>query len=222
MERWQKHETDFKRLQSRLSEIQAIDFFSSPKKEDTLAHIQMLSDALQQATGISAALSQQEPEPLMLSEYKDKIWVTRAGMHIDRLASAWLIKRFLDVGASFEFVPADGIIPSNTGKIPFDMYGASFGHRGEDCTFEMLLKRFGLTNDVGLSALAQIVHDIDLKDNKFGRIEAAGIDFVVLSFRQKWKDDEVLLEKGLALFDALYDKLQPEKQGEGQTSGGER
>ena len=206
---WQKYESDFKRLQSRLAEIQAIDFFSSPKREDAVVAHQMLSDGLQKAKGISVMTSQQEPKPRMLSEYKGKIWVTRVGMHIDRLASAWLIKRFLDSEAGFEFVSADGLPPANSDKIPFDIYGAFLGHRGEDCTFETLLKRFGLTDDTALNTLAQIVHDIDLKDNKFGRTEAPGIDFVVLSFRQKWKDDEALLEKGLALFDALYDKLRP-------------
>ena len=236
---WQKYEADFKRLQSKLAEIQAIDFFSSPKKEDALVTLKMFSDTLQKAKGISVMPSQIKPEPLKLSEYKGKTWVTRAGMHIDRLASAWLIKRFLDSNARFdfdtasgfdmpaatqptatqskEFVSADGTLPSNTDKIPFDMYGVPLGHHGEDCTFETLLKRFGLTDDTALNALAQIVHDIDLKDNKFGRTEAAGIDFVVLSFRQKWKDDEMLLEKGLALFDALYDKLRPEELNKGKT-----
>ncbi len=217
VETWQKYEAENKRLQSRLAEIQAIDFFSSPKKKDALAALEMLSDTLQRAKGISEMPSQIKPEPLMVSEYKNKIWVTRAGMHIDRLASAWLIKRFLDSIARFEFVPAGVVLPSTEDKIPFDMYGASFSHHGEDCTFETLLKCFRLENDVALSALAQIVHDIDIKDNKFGRTEAAGIDFVVLSFRQKWKDDEVLLEKGLALFDALYDKLRPEELNKGKT-----
>jgi hypothetical protein len=215
VETWGKYEAEKKRLQSRLDEIQAIDFFGASNKENALATLNMLSDTLQKAKGVSEIPSQQELEPLILCEYKDKIWVTRAGMHIDRLGSAWLIKRFLDANARFEFVPANELLPSDTDKIPFDMYGASLGHHDEDCTFETLLVRFGLTNDMALSVLAQIVHDIDLKDDKFGRTEAVGVDFVVLSLRQKWEDDEVLLEKGLALFDALYDKL---RANEGKTS----
>jgi hypothetical protein len=89
------------------------------------------------------------------------------------------------------------------------MYGVSFGHHGEDCTFETLLQRFGLTSDPALNALAQIVHDVDLKDSKFGRSEAAGIDLVVQSLRQQWPEDAALLEQGLALFEALYHRLRP-------------
>ncbi len=204
---WQKYEADWQRLQSRLAKIQAIDFFGAPKKENALATLEIFSDTLQKTKGISVAPSQQEPEALKLSEYQDKIWVTRAGMHIDRLASAWLIRRFLDANARFEFVPSGQTFSSLEDKIPFDMYGVSFGHHGEDCTFETLLKRFGLADDPALNTLAQIVHDIDLKDSKFGRSEAAGVDLVVQSFRQQWKEDAVLLEKGLALFDALYSQL---------------
>jgi hypothetical protein len=203
----EKYETEGRRLRSRLNEIQAIDFFKSPRREDALAALRMFSNMLQKAKEITAISPSQEAKPLERSEYRGKTWVTRAGMHIDRLASAWLIKRFLDPDARFEFIPTGQTPPSAEGKIPFDIYGAFFSHRGEDCTFETLLKCFGLTDDPALNTLAQIVHDVDLKDDKFGRDEAAGIDLVVQALRERWGEDEVLLEKGLSLFDALYEKL---------------
>lgn len=217
-EAWEKYETEGQRLQSRLAEIEAIDFFNAPQKAEALAILKLFSDTLQKAKGVSAVTPPSDLPQLARSEYKDKIWVTRAGMHIDRLASAWLIRRFVDANARFDFVTAsptqskefvsDGGLPPSTGeKIPFDMYGAFFGHHGEDCTFETLLKHFGLTDDTALNELAQLIHDIDLKDDKFGRRAATGIDFVVRSLRQRWEDDQTLLEKGLDLFDALYDQL---------------
>ncbi len=99
------------------------------------------------------------------------VWVTRQGVHVDRIASAWLIRRFIDPEARFKFVPAKGYVPE-PGELRFDMFEAEFTHEGDRCTFEVLLARAGLA-DPALAAIGEIVHDIDLKDAKFGREETA-------------------------------------------------
>jgi hypothetical protein len=130
-------------------------------------------------------------------------WVTRPRPHIDRIASAWLIKRFVDDQARFAFAdPADA-----PGKgVPYDIVGAEFGHQGEDCTFETLLKRAGL-RDRRLKALAEIVHEADLRDGKFARPEAAGIELTLKGLASTHHDDHELLDRGMAVFDALYGAL---------------
>ena len=119
---------------------------------------------------------------------------------MDRLASAWLIKRFIDPEADFLFVPAEEFPPD---AIPFDALGAELGHQGEDCTFETLLKRSGL-RDPRLTHLAEIVHEVDLRDQKFHREEARGIDLAIRALVTALKDDHELLAHGLTLFDGLY------------------
>ena len=127
--------------------------------------------------------------------------MTRRNLHIDRLASAWLIKQFIDRRPRFYFV-AEG--ETVEGGIPFDMFGAEFTHQGEDCTFEMMIKRFGLGGDPALSQMAEIVHDIDLKDDKFHRHEAAGLDAVVRGLGELLKDDRKLIRQAGVVFDGLY------------------
>jgi hypothetical protein len=130
------------------------------------------------------------------------VWVTRTGIHIDRIASAWLIRRFIDPEARFKFVPSKGYGPQKN-ELRFDMFDADFTHDGELCTFEVLLRDFGIT-DPALKPLGEIVHDIDLKDAKFSRPEGAGIDHLVAGIAWTQPDDEGRLAQGGALFDALY------------------
>ena len=127
--------------------------------------------------------------------------MTRRNLHIDRLASAWLISQFIDKRPRFYFVGDDETIE---GGIPFDMFGAEFTHQGEDCTFETLLKRFGLTDISGLRELAQIVHDIDLKDDKFNRLEAVGLNAIINGLSESLHDDRKLLQQCGAVFDGLF------------------
>jgi len=134
-------------------------------------------------------------------------WVTRPRPHIDRIASAWLIKRFVDDQARFAF--ADPVDAPKKG-IPFDMVGAEFGHHGPDCTFETLLKRFKLT-DRRLRALAEIVHEADLGDGKFPRPEATGVDLALKGLAATIHDDHELLGRGMAVFDGLYATLRPRR-----------
>jgi hypothetical protein len=130
-------------------------------------------------------------------------WVTRPRPHVDRLASAWLIKRFIDPDARFSFLPPEEF-PSDA--VPFDAVGADLGHQGEDCTFETILKRSGL-RDGRLGQLAQIVHEVDLHDQKFHRDEARGVELAIRGLLASVKDDQEVLAHGLTLFDALYAAL---------------
>ena len=128
--------------------------------------------------------------------------MTRKNPHIDRLASGWLIKRFIDTRPRFSFI-TEG--ESTENALTFDMVGANFTHQGEDCTFETLLKSFGLDNDFVLRQIAEIVHDIDLKDNKFNRSEAVGVNSVVRGISEVFMDDNERLKQSLSIFDGLYE-----------------
>ena len=129
-------------------------------------------------------------------------WVTRKGVFIDRIASAWLIRRFIDPDARFKFVLAQGYKPAD-GELRFDMYRGEYGHEGDSCTFETLLRRFQIT-DPALTAIAEIVHDLDLKDDKFGRLEASGVLAVVKGITAGLEDDAQRLARGSPVFDGLY------------------
>ena len=131
-----------------------------------------------------------------------RTWVTRAGVFVDRIASAWLIRRFIDAAARFSFVAPQGYRPA-PGELRFDMFEAEYTHEGARCTFETLLARFGLT-DPALQAIGEIVHDIDCKDDRFTRAEAAGIATVLQGIAAAAPDDATRLARGGTLFDDLY------------------
>jgi len=119
------------------------------------------------------------------------------------MASAWLIRRFIDPDARFKFVPPKGYKPL-PGELRFDMFEAEFTHEGDRCTLEVLIERTGI-HDPGLSPIAEIVHDIDLKDSKFGRQDTIGIERLIAGIAMTHKDDEVRLERGCAVFNDLYE-----------------
>src|SRR5207249_9550599 len=132
-------------------------------------------------------------------------WVTRQGVYIDRIASAWLIRRFIDPVAHFKFVAPEGYRP-RPGELRFDMFEAEYTHEGDTCTFETLLTRFGL-GDRALRLIAEIVHDIDCKETKFGRPETPGIERLIAGIAKQNPEDDTRLEHGTALFDALHAAL---------------
>ncbi len=131
-----------------------------------------------------------------------KTWVTREHVQIDRIASAWLIRRFIDPGARFKFVPGRAYAP-RANELRFDMFEGEYTHVGDRCTFEVLLQRAGL-DDAALSAIGEIIHDIDLKDGKYGREETAGIRTVMAGIAGAHPDDEQRLARGAAVLDDLY------------------
>ena len=134
-------------------------------------------------------------------EYRGRTWVTRPGVRVDRLASAWWIRRFLDPEARFAFA-VDRSKPV-AGQLRFDMFEAEFTHEGDKCTFEVLLDHFAV-DDPALRAIAEVVHDLDLKDGKFGRPETEGIGRVIAGIASPGNADEQRLQLGQGLFDALY------------------
>lgn len=145
-------------------------------------------------------------EPAGSSEAPDSVppgrtWVTRKGVFVDRIASAWLIKRRIDPEARFKFVAARGYV-ARPRELRFDMPGAEYSHVGEDCTFQTLLRRFAL-RDRALRAIGEVVHDIDCKDEKFGRPETAGISTLLRGVAQATPDDAARLERGFQVFDDL-------------------
>jgi hypothetical protein len=133
---------------------------------------------------------------------RGRTWVTREGIFVDRIASAWLIRRFIDPDARFRFVPP-GRYRAGPAELCFDMPGADYTHEGDRCTFETLLRRFELDDPV-LADIAEIVHDIDLADGKFGRADAVGIRRVLAGIAATSPQDPTRLERGAALFDGLY------------------
>jgi hypothetical protein len=135
-------------------------------------------------------------------DLKGKVWVTRRGVYVDRIACAWLIRRFIDPDARFKFVTHKGYKPQ-VGELRFDMFEAEFTHKGDCCSFEVLLDRIGLT-DPALKAIAEIVHDIDLKDAKFARPETAGIARLITGVAVPGNTDEERIERGSAIFEDLY------------------
>ena len=184
------------RLRQRLAEIEALDFFGAPGREIAEALVAGLEARMGEAKApASRPVEQRE-------RYRGRTWVTRAGMKVDRMASAWLIRRFIDPEATFKFVPAKGYRPL-PGELRFDMFEAEFTHEGELCTFEGLLRRFGI-EEPALRALAEIVHDIDVKDARYGREEAAGIGQLVAGIAAAHPADEDRLARGAALFEDLY------------------
>jgi hypothetical protein len=132
-----------------------------------------------------------------------RTWVTRQDLHVDRMASAWLIRRFIDPAARFKFVAASGYRPE-AGELRFDMYEAEYTHEGERCTYQTLLRRFGLS-DPGLVEIGEIVRDIDCKDAKYGRSETAGVSAMIAGIAAGTPDDNLRLERSGPLFDGLLD-----------------
>jgi hypothetical protein len=185
------------RWRKRLAQISAIDFFTATGR--------LTAEAL--LSSIEARLHREEqtaPETQAPEALQNRTWVTRQGVHVDRIASAWLIRRFIDPQPVFKFVPAKGYVPK-PGELRFDMFEAEYTHEGDRCTFEVLCERGGLTADVGLKAIAEIVHDIDLKDDKFEREETPGIGRLIAGIAMANRDDEDRIARGSAVFDDLYE-----------------
>jgi len=187
------------RFRKRLVDIGTIDFFGAPGREAVEGLLHDLEDRLGDPTS-SARMSANASR--RTADVQRRVWVTRTGVHIDRIASAWLIRRFIDPEARFKFVPSRGYRPEPD-ELRFDMFDAEFTHQGDLCTFEVLLRDFGLA-DPGLRPLAEIVHDVDVKETKFARPETAGVEHLVAGIAWSNPDDEGRLAQGAAVFDGLH------------------
>ena len=149
-------------------------------------------------TGAKATAKARSPERVK----PGRAWVTRADVHVDRIASAWLIRRFIDKRARFKFVPAKGYRPK-PGELRFDMYDGEYTHAGSDCTFQTLIKRFEL-RDRALTAIGEVIHDLDCKDDRFNRPEAAGAGAMIRAIVESAADDNKRIERGSVLLEDLY------------------
>ena len=187
-------------MRKRLAEIAAIDFFGAIGRETAE---KLLRDMEEWLDKDEAVASKTKAEPNLVESLRNRTWVTREGVYADRIASAWLIRRFIDPEARFKFVAGKGYRPQE-GELRFDMFEAEFTHEGDKCTFEVLLERAGL-EDSALRAIAEIVHDIDLKDDKFGRSEVAGIRTLIDGIRASTSDDARRIERGAEAFNDLYE-----------------
>ncbi len=184
---------DVQRLRRRLEEIVARDHFQSGARA-AAEHALGLAESRLDLASERSALVTERPQAA--------VWVTRSGVFIDRIASAWLIRRFIDREASFRFLSVDAAAPAE-GELGFDLFESGFTHEGDRCTFETLLFRFGL-DDAALAAIGEIVHDIDCKDGRFGRSEAPGIASVIRGIAAVHARDEDRLTSGARVFDGLY------------------
>jgi hypothetical protein len=181
------------RLRNRFQEIVDVDFFDSPLQE-------RVRELLELASSLRAANAGAMPKT-NLKDYKNRIWVTRPRPGVDRCASAWLIRRFIDAKARFTFAPEEKVPPQT---VPFDMFHErGFGHRGADCTFETLEKEFRI-RDPRVAVIGQMIHDADLLDDRFGRKEGYGVDEILKGWARQGLADATLLERGMELIEGLY------------------
>src|SRR5499427_2295263 len=183
------------RIRKRFSEISAIDFFNSPARSRVEA---MLARTEEEQPSLSKS---QRNAQRARKEYLNRTWITRPRPGIDRVSSAWLITHFIDKNARFVFENDPTRHPK---AVPFDMFHvAGFGHRGDDCTFETLCNEFQI-RDSKVQAIAQIVHDADLEDEKFGRTERTKLDQVLVRWAKQNVSDDELLRRGMELIEGLY------------------
>jgi hypothetical protein len=189
---------DLERYRQRLAAIERIDFFGSAGRDRVMTLLADLEGAdPSQKKGPSPRSAE---EPAHGGRYRGRLWVTRPRPGIDRMASAWLIRRFIDADARFGFITD---VSAAGNAVPFDMFGGGFGHEGDRCTFETLTEHFAI-DDAAVSRVAGIVHDLDLKDGKFGVPEAATLGLAIEGLQLSHADDRVLLDQGMTLFEALY------------------
>jgi hypothetical protein len=180
------------RLRNRFQEIAEVDFFNSPLQVRVRELLEQVGSP--RAKGSTVRVN--------AKEYKNRIWVTRPRPGVDRCASAWLIRNFIDDKARFAFAPPEEHLPA--GAVPFDMFLESgFGHRGEDCTFETLEKEFQI-RDRRVGAIGQMIHDADLLDDRFGRKEGYGVDEILKGWARQGIPDDKLLDRGMELVEGLY------------------
>jgi len=184
------------KLTRRVQQTRRIDFFDTPGYEELETAMQELDKHLRDSTVARTVVP---------AAAEKCTWVTRRGIKVDRMASAWLVRRFIDPQASFRFVDPDSYAHQE-GEMRFDMFEGEFTHQGDLCTFEVLLASREIDN-AGLRAIAEIVHDIDLKEQKYDHPETAGVSCLISGICARTAEDEVRLELGTGLLDSLYESL---------------
>jgi hypothetical protein len=191
---------DVAKLRDRWLALKARDFFECPRAAVAQAAVERLERAVTEVSSTSKASSD-----LDARFYRRRVWLTRPRPGIDRMASAWLIRRFIAPDAKFAF----GSLPASKGQIPFDMPDVEFGHHADDCTYETLVRRFAITDAAALR-VGQIVHDLDLKESRYGLPDTASVGRLVEGLRATIQNDHRLLEGGMTLIEALHRALSVE------------
>jgi hypothetical protein len=197
-------EAQLAKLRKRFADLQAIDFFEAGGAAEVRTQISRLETRLAPPSAVTDG-----GPTWSLKDLQGRTWVTRKGMHVDRIACAWLIRRFIDSEAHFRFVEAKTTV-ARKGELRFDMFEGEFTHEGDWCSFETLVHRLGL-EDPALHALGEIIHDIDLKDAKFKRPEVSGFDRAILGVALLHTKDEARLTAGSGVLDAFYAAFQKVK-----------
>src|SRR5215469_9271626 len=187
-------ESEFEKVRRRFQEIQEIDYFQSARGEDLRA-------LLQKAESLGAPKKKPETKTrLRVEDFRGKTWVTRPQPEIDRVGSAWLITKFIDPGAKFVFANTPAAAPE---AIPYDMFEVEFSHHADSCTFETLIERFGI-RDRAVLRIAELIHDADLEDEKFHRVEGFGVEQIFKGWAKQGLSDQQILSQGFECFDGLY------------------
>lgn len=183
------------RLRRRYAEVARIDYFNAPEGSRMLTRLDALEKTLS-----SRVLPTRVPEAprQRVEAYRRKRWITRPRPHVDRLACAWLIRRFIDPRAKIRYANTP-----KPGEVAFDMERSEFGHRGSFCTFETMIQTFGF-KDPALRAIAEIVHEIDLRDGRYARPETAGLDAILNGWLRAGLSDQELESHGVAMCEGLY------------------
>ncbi len=184
------------KLRKRHAEIARVDFFNCPEGAQVSALLLRIQERLRQGDAAITRIA-----PMKLEDYRGAQWVTRPRPHVDRLACAWLIRRFINPTAVIRYA-----VRPDPGEVGFDMRDATFGHRGNLCTFETMMAAFGL-KEPGLQGIAEIVHEIDLRDGRYARPETAGLDLVLKGWLQAGLSDTEVEQRGIALFEGLFTAL---------------
>ncbi|GAB7080118.1 chromate resistance protein ChrB domain-containing protein [Megalodesulfovibrio paquesii] len=190
-------------LRRQLAEIRAVDFFNAPGGDVVEGLVAGMGARLREQ-GERAVLAAGEVAR-SLETFQGKVWVTRAGVHVDRMASAWLIRRFIDPDAAFAFVETATHSPA-PGEVTFDMQQADFTHEGERCTFETFILRLGLHDDA-LARLGEMVHDIDLRETRYGHAETPGLAAALAGIALRHAGDQDRFQAGGVVLDAFYEAL---------------
>jgi len=183
------------RIRKQFREIRETDFFDSPKAKDVELVLRKLEEPEPRS----------KPQPKLESrDFRDRVWLTRPRPEIDRVGSAWLIRKSIDPKAKFVF---ESRRTPNRRVLAFDMLEGDFSHDGDDCTFETLIRRFGI-EDKAIRKIAEMIHDADLDDDKFQRKECVGIDRILKGWAKQGLPDKEILRRGFECFEALYSFLQ--------------
>lgn len=183
---------NLKKIIKEFQTIEEHDYFGSPKSKELKKELQLLQEVLWQENHIAPAVPKRD-----IMEYQDKIWQTRPRPFVDRMASAWLIKNYIDKEAKFIFSQE-----IDSSAISFDMQDATISHIGDLCTFEVLLKSFSLENEALLN-IAKLIHNLDINDDKYHTPHAEGIKLILSSIRETSKDDYEIIKKSGTIFDYI-------------------